>query len=72
MTDFLMWFTDMGNSKTLAAVLFFAVFVGILFYVFTGKERKERFDQYRYIPFMDDEDDLNRAIEEGQKGKSDR
>lgn len=56
MMDFFMWFTDMGNSKTAAAVIFFTTFVGILIYTFTGKERKKRFDEYRYIPFMDDED----------------
>ena len=54
--DFFMWFTDLGNSKTLAAVIFFAVFIGIIIYTFTGKERKKRFDEYRYIPFMDDEE----------------
>lgn len=56
MMDFFMWFTDLGNSKTLAAVIFFAVFIGIIIYTFTGKERKKRFDEYRYIPFMDDEE----------------
>ncbi len=56
MMDFFMWFTDLGNSKTLAAVIFFSVFIGIIIYTFTGKERKKRFDEYRYIPFMDDEE----------------
>lgn len=54
--DFFMWFTDLGNSKTLAAVIFFSVFIGIIIYTFTGKARKKRFDEYRYIPFMDDEE----------------
>ncbi len=56
MMDFFMWFTDLGNSKTLAAVIFFATFIGIIIYTFTGKARKKRFDEYRYIPFMDDEE----------------
>ncbi|GGZ95207.1 CcoQ/FixQ family Cbb3-type cytochrome c oxidase assembly chaperone [Ignatzschineria ureiclastica] len=56
MMDILNWFTDLGNSKTLAAVIFFVTFIGIIIYTFTGKARKERFDEYRYIPFMDDEE----------------
>ncbi|MHC5225756.1 cbb3-type cytochrome oxidase subunit 3 [Ignatzschineria sp. LJL83] len=56
MMDFFVWFTDLGNAKTLAAVIFFTVFIGIIIYTFTGKERKKRFDEYRYIPFMDDEE----------------
>lgn len=56
MLDFLQWFTDLGNSKTAAAVIFMTVFVGIIIYVFTNKDRKARYDKYRSIPLMDDED----------------
>ncbi len=56
MMEILNWFTDLGNSKTLAAVIFFVTFIGIIIYTFTGKARKKRFDEYRYIPFMDDEE----------------
>lgn len=56
MLEFFQWFTDMGNSKTAAAVIFFAVFIGILVYVFTNKDRKARYDDYCKIPLMDDED----------------
>ncbi len=65
MIDFFLWFTDLGNSKTVAAVLFFTVFVVIVCYVFTGKARKLRYDHYRYIPLLDVEpqfwDDENNA-----------
>ncbi len=56
--EFFMWFTDLGNSKTAAAVLFSTTFVLILIYTFTGKKRQKKFDDYRYIPFMD-EDNAN-------------
>ena len=29
---------------------------GIIAYVFVGKKRSKRFEEYRYIPFMDDDD----------------
>lgn len=63
MLEFLHWFTDHGNSKIAAVVIFFIVFVGIIFYVFTNKDRKARYDAYRSIPLMDEEDlsTLNQA-----------
>ena len=56
MRDFFIWFTDLGNSKTAAAVIFFTLFVSIIIYVFTGKKRKEQYDDYRFIPLRDEED----------------
>lgn len=56
LTDIWMWFTDLGNSKVAALVIFFVTFVGILIYVYTGKERSKRLESYRYVPFLDDED----------------
>ena len=52
----------MENTKPLALVIFFATFVGILFYVFTGKKRSERLESYKDIPFLEDEqsDKLNK------------
>ena len=46
----------MENTKPLALVIFFVVFVAILIYVFTGKKRGERLESYKNIPFQDDED----------------
>jgi cbb3-type cytochrome oxidase subunit 3 len=56
LTDIWMWFTDLGNSKIAALIIFFITFVGILIYVYTGKERSKRLESYRYVPFLDDED----------------
>ncbi len=52
----------MENTKPLALVIFFVTFVGILFYVFTGKKRSERLESYKDIPFLEDgqSDKLNK------------
>lgn len=49
------WLSKMENTKPLALVIFFVVFVGILLYVFTGKKRSKRLESYKHIPFLDDE-----------------
>jgi len=53
MFDWLNWFTDMQNTKPLALVMFFICFVGIIGYVYLGKNRSKRFEAYRYIPLDD-------------------
>ena len=54
MNELLMWFTDLGNSKIAAVVIFFPLFVGMLLYVYTGKQRSERLESYKNIPLDDD------------------
>lgn len=49
------WLSKMENTKPLALVIFFAVFVGILIYVFGGKKRSKRLESYKNIPFLDDD-----------------
>lgn len=49
------WLSKMENTKPLALVIFFVVFVGILVYVFTGKKRSQRLESYKNIPFEDDD-----------------
>jgi cbb3-type cytochrome oxidase subunit 3 len=46
----------MENTKPLALVIFFVVFVGIVLYVFTGKKRSQRLESYKNIPFLEDDD----------------
>ena len=55
MTDVLQWLGRLENSKIVALLIFFVTFCGILIYVFTGKQRRDRLESYKYIPF-DDED----------------
>lgn len=64
MTDLIQWLANMENSKPLALLIFFVTFVGIVLYVYTGKERKQRLESYKNIPFMDDD--------QGPQSKSDK
>jgi cbb3-type cytochrome oxidase subunit 3 len=61
------WLSNMENTKPLALVIFFVVFVGILLYVFTGKKRSKRLESYKNIPFLDD--DTNGVRRDEQKAK---
>ncbi len=58
MYDIFMWFTDLGNSKIAALLIFFPIFVGIILYVYTNKKRSKRLESYKYIPFDDDQDEV--------------
>ena len=49
------WLSQLENTKPLALVIFFVVFVGILLYVFTGKKRSKRLESYKNIPFLEDD-----------------
>jgi cbb3-type cytochrome oxidase subunit 3 len=55
MTEMLQWLGHLENSKIVALLIFFVAFCGILFYVYTGKQRKERLESYKYIPFADED-----------------
>jgi len=67
MTEMLQWLGRLENSKIVALLIFFVTFCGILIYVFTGKQRKERLESYKYIPFDDEEkhaSDETRKVDE--------
>ncbi len=55
MSELFAWLGQFENSKTVALVLFFVTFCGILLYVFSGKKRKKRLESYKYIPLADDD-----------------
>lgn len=55
LVDFWHWITQMQNSKIVALLIFFTLFVSIVTYVFTNKERSRRLESYKYMPFQDDE-----------------
>ena len=50
------WLSNMENTKPLALVIFFVVFVGILLYVFANKKRSKRLESYKKIPFLEDDE----------------
>ncbi|HXH04310.1 MAG TPA: cbb3-type cytochrome c oxidase subunit 3 [Candidatus Competibacteraceae bacterium] len=54
MTDWLLWFTRLDNSKIAALLIFFSTFCGILAYVLTGRQRARRLESYKYIPLQDE------------------
>ena len=70
MLEWLLWFTRLENSKVVALLLFFFTFCGILIYVYTGRQRSERLESYKYMPLMDDEQDLN--ADHGEEEKDER
>lgn len=59
------WLSNMENTKPLALVIFFVVFVGILLYVFTGKKRTKRLESYKNIPFLDDDQAQAKSQDKG-------
>ncbi|MGD1982273.1 MAG: cbb3-type cytochrome c oxidase subunit 3 [Chromatiaceae bacterium] len=63
------WLSDMENTKPLALVIFFVVFVGILLYVLTGKRRGERLESYKHIPFLDDEPEVPQRPADSEESK---
>lgn len=58
MADLWIWLTDLGNSKVVALLIFFPLFVGMLLYVYTGKKRSERLESYKNIPLEDEPSDI--------------
>jgi len=57
MQEFFEWFTHMENTKPFALVLYFATFIGILAYLFIGRQRGEEIERHKYIPLDDDSND---------------
>ena len=56
LNDIFEWFLIMANNKSVTLVIFVATFTAILIYVYGSKKRSERFETYRNIPFLDDDD----------------
>ncbi|MFK5914414.1 MAG: cbb3-type cytochrome c oxidase subunit 3 [Woeseiaceae bacterium] len=57
MFDWLSWFTHMENTKPFVLVIFSITFVFILVYVFTNRNRSDRLESYKNIPFQEDNGD---------------
>ncbi len=56
LNDIFEWFLVMANNKSVTLVIFVITFLAILIYVYGSKKRSERFETYRNIPFLDDDD----------------
>ncbi|WP_018936027.1 cbb3-type cytochrome c oxidase subunit 3 [Thioalkalivibrio sp. ALJ24] len=70
MMSFWEWIQDMGNSKTLALILFMSTFIGVVIYLFASPRRSRKFESYRYIP-LDDEDSRREPTSRRDKTESD-
>lgn len=57
MNDIFDWFMVMANNKSVTLVIFVVTFVAIIIYVYGSKKRSARFEEYRNIPFLDDDKD---------------
>ena len=55
--EWLMWFTQFENTKPLALMIFFTLFCGILVYVFGSRNRSQRLESYKNMPFLDEYQD---------------
>ncbi len=58
LNDIFEWFMVMANNKSVTLVIFVATFTAILIYVYGSKKRSKRFETYRNIPFLDDDNDM--------------
>jgi cbb3-type cytochrome oxidase subunit 3 len=56
MFEWLSWFTRMENTKPFVLVLFSITFVLILLYVFVNRDRSNRLESYKNIPFQEDDE----------------
>lgn len=56
MNEFFEWFTHMENTKPFALILFFITFIGIIAFVYMGKQRSEEIENQKFIPLDDDND----------------
>ncbi|MBU0656772.1 MAG: cbb3-type cytochrome c oxidase subunit 3 [Gammaproteobacteria bacterium] len=69
LTDFWTWIMDLGNSKTVALLIFFTTFVGIVIYVYSSRKRSERLESYRYMPLMD-EDEADKRVKAAEAARA--
>ena len=56
LNDIFDWFMIMANNNSVTLVIFVGTFTAILIYVYGSKKRSERFETYRNIPFLDEND----------------
>ena len=60
--DLIAWFMILANAKIVSMLILMSTFIAILIYVYGSKKRSKRFEEYRNIPFLDEDNDQNRRI----------
>ncbi len=51
------WLMVLANAKIVSLLILFTTFSAIVIYVYGSKKRSERFETYKNIPFLDDDED---------------
>lgn len=59
--EWLEWFTHFENTKPLALLIFFTLFVLVVIYVYGSRGRGSRLEDYKNVPFLDDESDVKES-----------
>jgi len=52
--EWLRWFTQFENTKPLSLVIFFTVFCLVLYYLYGSRQRGQRLETFKDIPFLDE------------------
>jgi cbb3-type cytochrome oxidase subunit 3 len=50
------WLADPGNAKPLGLLIFFITFCLIVLWVYGSRKRGEKLEEYKNIPFLDDDE----------------
>ena len=61
------WLSNPSNAKSLALVIFFVTFVGIVVWVYGSKKRGKKLESYKNIPFLDEDADEQSASKKEAK-----
>jgi len=71
LTEAWQWMTQLGNSKILSLLIFFPLFVAIIWYVYSNKQRSQRLESYKYMPFQDEQTETNdEKVKENEQSRS--
>jgi cbb3-type cytochrome oxidase subunit 3 len=67
--DLIAWFMVLSNAKIVSMLILMGTFSAILIYVYGSKKRSKRLEEYRNIPFLDDDQDIRvpTSHKEGEK-----
>ena len=65
--DLIDWFMVLANAKIVSMLILMVTFTSILIYVYGSKKRSKRFEEYRNIPFLDDDERVPTSHTEDEK-----
>jgi len=70
------WFMVLANAKIVSMLILFTTFTAIVIYVYGSKKRSERFETYRNIPFLDDDEDgmvpMKKSLQDSSQSKGEK